>query len=500
MAKRKTGKSSEKAAPSPAPVAASEPTPTREIGERSYTMIVRAKLARNGKGTLSDFTGAVTKSGGDTGNIHVVKSTADHIIRDFDISARDVKHGEKVIEALKLVPGVEIVNVSDVVFLKHLGGKISITPTSEVKNSVDLAQVYTPEVARVCKAIEADPNKAFNLTIKGKMVAVVSDGSRVLALGNIGALAALPVMEGKAMLFKRFAGVDAFPICLNTQNADEIVAAVKAIAPNFGAINLEDIESPRCYEVERRLREALGIPVFHDDQHGTAIVVGAAALNAAKFVKKPLSKLKVVAVGTGAAGMACIKMLIDLGVKDIIAYNKDGAVYKGAPNLTETETWLAEHSNEACFKGTYKEALKGRDMFLGLSVGGILTGDDLKVMNKKAIVFALANPQAEVDPENVPDNVVVMATGSSRYPNQINNALAFPGIFRGALESRVPQITDEMSLEAARSLAGLIKTAELAGDYVIPSVFDTRVATTVADAVKRIAVKGGTARRDMKLM
>jgi len=500
MAKRKTGKSSEKAAPSPAPVAASEPTPTREIGERSYTMIVRAKLARNGKGTLSDFTGAVTKSGGDTGNIHVVKSTADHIIRDFDISARDVKHGEKVIEALKLVPGVEIVNVSDVVFLKHLGGKISITPTSEVKNSVDLAQVYTPEVARVCKAIEADPNKAFNLTIKGKMVAVVSDGSRVLALGNIGALAALPVMEGKAMLFKRFAGVDAFPICLNTQNADEIVAAVKAIAPNFGAINLEDIESPRCYEVERRLREALDIPVFHDDQHGTAIVVGAAALNAAKFVKKPLSKLKVVAVGTGAAGMACIKMLIDLGVKDIIAYNKDGAVYKGAPNLTETETWLAEHSNEACFKGTYKEALKGRDMFLGLSVGGILTGDDLKVMNKKAIVFALANPQAEVDPENVPDNVVVMATGSSRYPNQINNALAFPGIFRGALESRVPQITDEMSLEAARSLAGLIKTAELAGDYVIPSVFDTRVATTVADAVKRIAVKGGTARRDMKLM
>ena len=500
MAKRKTGKSSEKAAPSPAPVAASEPTPTREIGERSYTMIVRAKLARNGKGTLSDFTGAVTKSGGDTGNIHVVKSTADHIIRDFDISARDVKHGEKVIEALKLVPGVEIVNVSDVVFLKHLGGKISITPTSEVKNSVDLAQVYTPEVARVCKAIEADPSKAFNLTIKGKMVAVVSDGSRVLALGNIGALAALPVMEGKAMLFKRFAGVDAFPICLNTQNADEIVAAVKAIAPNFGAINLEDIESPRCYEVERRLREALDIPVFHDDQHGTAIVVGAAALNAAKFVKKPLSKLKVVAVGTGAAGMACIKMLIDLGVKDIIAYNKDGAVYKGAPNLTETETWLAEHSNEACFKGTYKEALKGRDMFLGLSVGGILTGDDLKVMNKKAIVFALANPQAEVDPENVPDNVVVMATGSSRYPNQINNALAFPGIFRGALESRVPQITDEMSLEAARSLAGLIKTAELAGDYVIPSVFDTRVATTVADAVKRIAVKGGTARRDMKLM
>ena len=253
------------------------PMSNREIGERSYTMIVRAKLARDGKGTLSDFTGAVTRSGGDTGNIHVVNATADYIIRDFDVSARDVKHGEAIIEALKGVAGVEIVNVSDVVFLKHLGGKISITPTSDVKNSVELAQVYTPEVARVCKAIEADPAKAFNLTIKGKMVAVVSDGSRVLALGNIGPLAALPVMEGKAMLFKRFAGVDAFPICLATQNTDEIVAAVKAIAPNFGAINLEDIESPRCYEVERRLRAELDIPVFHDDQHGTAIVVGAAA-------------------------------------------------------------------------------------------------------------------------------------------------------------------------------------------------------------------------------
>jgi malate dehydrogenase (oxaloacetate-decarboxylating) len=472
----------------------------REIGERSYTMIVRAKLARNGKGTLSDFTGAVTRNGGDTGNIHVVKSTPEFIIRDFDISARDVKHGEKIIDSLKGVTGVEIVNVSDVVFLKHLGGKITIQPTSEVKNSVDLAQVYTPEVARVCLAVAADPAKAFNLTIKGKMVAVVSDGSRVLALGNIGPYGALPVMEGKAMLFKRFAGVDAFPICLDTQNADEIVAAVKAIAPNFGAINLEDIESPRCYEVERRLREALDIPVFHDDQHGTAIVVGAAALNAAKAIKKPMSKLKVVAVGTGAAGMACIKMLIDLGVKDVIAFNQRGAVYKGAPNLTETETWLAEHSNESGFKGTYKEALKGRDMFLGLSVGGILTGQDLTVMNKKAIVFALANPQAEVDPETVPDNVVVMATGSSRYANQINNALAFPGIFSGALEARVRQITDEMSLEAARSLAGLIKPSELHGDYVIPSVFDERVATTVANAVKRVAVKTGTNRRELKSM
>lgn len=466
-----------------------------ELGERSYVMIVRAKLLRNGRGALASFTTAVSNAGGDTGDIDVLQSTGNYIIRDFSISARDTKHGEAIVEELKKLQEVEIINVSDVVFLKHLGGKISITPTSEVKTRVDLCQVYTPEVARVCEAIKADPSKAFNLTIKGKMVAVISDGSRVLALGNIGALAALPVMEGKAMLFKRFADVDAFPICLNTQNTDEIVAAVKAIAPNFGAINLEDIESPRCYEVERRLREALDIPVFHDDQHGTAVVVGAAAINAAKYIKKPLSRLKLVAVGTGAAGMACIKMLIDLGVKDIIAFNKDGAVYKGAPNLTETETWLAENSNTACFKGTIKEALKGRDMFMGLSVGGLLKGEDLKVMNKKAIVFALANPRAEVSPEEVPANVYVMATGSSKYPNQINNALAFPGLFRGALDARAPQITDEMCLEAARSLAGLIQTKELDHDYIIPTVFDPRVAKAVADAVKQIAAKNGTARR-----
>lgn len=469
-----------------------------EVGERSYTMIVRAKLLRNGRGALAAFTATVSTAGGDTGDIDVVQSTAGYMLRDFNIGARDVKHGEAIIEELKKLADVEIVQVSDVVFLKHLGGKISIQPTSEVKTRIDLCQVYTPEVARVCEAIKNDPEKAFNLTIKGKMVAVISDGSRVLSLGNIGPLAALPVMEGKAMLFKRFANVDAFPICLNTQNVDEIVAAVIAISPNFGAINLEDIQSPQCYEVERRLRAALDIPVFHDDQHGTAIVVGAAAINAAKFIKKPLANLKVVAVGTGAAGMACIKMLIDLGVRDIIAFNKDGAVYKGAKGLTETETWLADNSNQGGFKGTYKEALKGRDLFLGLSVGGLLSGSDVAVMNKKAIVFALANPKAEIAPEEVPANVAVMATGSSKYPNQINNALAFPGIFRGALEARIPQITEEMSINAARALAGLIAPKELDHDYIIPTVFDPRVAKAVAEAVKTTATKNGTAKRALR--
>jgi malate dehydrogenase (oxaloacetate-decarboxylating) len=329
----------------------------------------------------------------------------------------------------------------------------------------------------------------------------------VLALGNIGAKAALPVMEGKAMLFKAMAGVDAFPICLSTQNVDEIVAAVKAIAPNFGAINLEDIESPKCYEVERRLREALDIPVFHDDQHGTAVVVGAAAINAARLIKKPLSKLKVVAVGTGAAGMACIKMLMSLGVKDIIAFNKDGAVYKGAPNLTETETWLAENSNFKGFKGNYKQALKGRDLFLGLSVGGILSGADLATMSKKAVVFALANPMPEVAPSERTANVAVMATGSSKYANQINNALAFPGIFRGALEAGVREISEEMCIEAARAIANLIGKDQLDADYIIPTVLEpvskadktSRVAVAVADAIKKYAAEHGLARRNIKL-
>ena len=478
-----------------------------EVGERSYTIIARVKLNRTGNGVLASALDAVAKAGGDTGDVDMVSSTSTHVVRDITIGARDPSHGEAIVAALKQVRDVEVINVSDVVFLKHLGGKISVVPTSEVKTRVDLAQVYTPEVARVCMAIHEAPEKARNLTIAGKMVAVVSDGSRVLALGNIGAKAALPVMEGKAMLFKAMAGVDAFPICLSTQNVDEIVAAVKAIAPNFGAINLEDIESPKCYEVERRLREALDIPVFHDDQHGTAVVVGAAAINAARLIKKPLSKLKVVAVGTGAAGMACIKMLMSLGVKDIIAFNKDGAVYKGAPNLTETETWLAENSNFKGFKGNYKQALKGRDLFLGLSVGGILSGADLATMSKKAVVFALANPMPEVAPSERTANVAVMATGSSKYANQINNALAFPGIFRGALEAGVREISEEMCIEAARAIANLIGKDQLDADYIIPTVLEpvskadktSRVAVAVADAIKKYAAEHGLARRNIKL-
>ena len=477
-----------------------------DLGQRSFTIIIRLKLTKSGTSKLGASLDAIGLAGGDTDNIDVVETTSSYVVRDITVGCRNQKHADAIVAALGQVANVEVVNVSDKVFLKHLGGKIAIVPTSEVNTRIDLAQVYTPEVARVCMAIHAHPEKARNLTIAGKMVAVVSDGSRVLALGNIGAKAALPVMEGKAMLFKILAGVDSFPICLDTQNVDEIVAAVKAIAPNFAAINLEDIESPKCYEVERRLREALDIPVFHDDQHSTAVVVGAAALNAARVIKKPLSKVKVVAVGTGAAGMACIKMLMDLGVKDIIAYNKDGAVYKGAPGLTETETWLAERTNPRCFKGSYKAALKGRDMFLGLSVGGILNSADLATMSQKAIVFALANPDPEVDPAERTPNIAVMATGSSRYLNQINNALAFPGIFRGAIEAGVQSITDEMCIEAAKAIAALISKDQLDADYIIPTVLEpvsksdkrSRVALAVASAVTKFAAEKGLARRNVK--
>lgn len=490
-----------------AKVAAKPRTNQPEVGERSFTIIIRLKLSKAGSGSLAKALDAIAGAGGDTEDIDVVESTASHVVRDITIGARDPAHSEAIVEALKGVSEVQVVAVSDVVFLKHLGGKITITPTTEVKTRVDLAQIYTPEVARVCMAIHADPEKARNLTIAGKTVAVVSDGSRVLALGNIGAKAALPVMEGKAVLFKRMAGVDAFPICLDTQDADGIVAAVKAIAPNFAAINLEDIESPKCYEVERRLRECLDIPVFHDDQHGTAVVVGAAALNAARYIKKPLSKIKVVAVGTGAAGMACIKMLLSLGVTDIIAFNQHGAVYKGAPNLSETEKWLAERSNPRCFKGTYKQALKGRDLFLGLSVGGILSGADLATMSKKAVVFALANPMPEVSPQERTENVAVMATGSSKYANQINNALAFPGIFRGAMEAGVKEITEDMCIAAARAIADLIGKDQLDADYIIPTVLEpvsksdntSRVALAVASSIKKYAAEHGLARRSVKL-
>ncbi len=460
----------------------------------SYSLTIRLKIRRGGVG-LHKVLETIAKAGGDTDGIDKPGSDNEFVTRDITVLLRNSEHGDDVVRLIKELPDVEVQHVSDRTFLMHLGGKIDIVPRREIKTRDDLSMVYTPGVARVCKAIAADPSKAFSLTMKGNMVAVISDGSRVLSLGDIGPLAGLPVMEGKAVLFKRFAGVNAFPIVIDVHDPEEIIKVIKAIAPGFSAINLEDIASPGCYIIEDRLRDELDIPVFHDDQHATAIVVLAATINAAKLTKKQLRNLKVVVSGVGAAGMACCKLLLAAGVRNLIGYNINGAIYKGREGLTEQERWLSENSNPKGFTGSMQEALKGADMFLGLSVAGVIKAEDLAVMRRDPIVFALANPDPEVSPLEAKPYVRVMATGGSDYPNQINNALVFPGIFAGAIESRVANITDEMKMEAARALAAVITPDEREEDYIIPSVFDPRAHKAVAEAVIRVAQRTGVARR-----
>jgi malate dehydrogenase (oxaloacetate-decarboxylating) len=356
---------------------------------------------------------------------------------------------------------------------------------------------YTPGVARVCEAIHKDPEKAFTLTIKKNTVAVVTDGTAVLGLGDIGPAAALPVMEGKAMLFKEFAGVDAFPICLNTKDPDEIVRTVKAIATTFGGINLEDISAPRCFEIEERLKEELDIPVFHDDQHGTAVVVLAALINALKIVGKQMSEIKVVVNGVGAAGVACTKIIMAAGVTNIVGCDQSGALYRGrAENMNRVKEWYAAHTNPNGEQGTLHDVIKGADVFFGLSVPGVLSAEDVQQMAERPIVFAMANPTPEIMPEDAAPYVAVMATGRSDYPNQINNVLCFPGIFRGALACRARSINEEMKLAAAHAIAGIISENELHPEYIVPSVFDKRVAEAVAHAVEEAAYETRVARRD----
>jgi malate dehydrogenase (oxaloacetate-decarboxylating) len=387
--------------------------------------------------------------------------------------------------------------VSDSTFLAHLGGKIRIEPKIPVVNRTDLSKVYTPGVARVSMAIAADENKAFQLTIKRNSVAVVTDGTAVLGLGDIGPLAAAPVMEGKCMLFKQFAGIDAFPICLDTKNIDEIVETVVHIAPIFGGINLEDISAPRCFEVERRLQERLDIPVMHDDQHGTAVVILAALLNAAKVVGKELNQLTVVVAGSGAAGTATMKMLLAAGVRDVIPVDRAGALNRTDHYENSHWTWLAEHTNRQNRRGSLSDVLEGADVFIGVSAPGILRPQDLARMARDPIVFAMANPTPEIMPDVAAPYVAVMATGRSDFPNQVNNLLAFPGIFRGALDCRASRITDGMKLAAARAIAGIITDSERNAEYVIPSVFDARVVDVVARAVAAAAAEEGVARRQL---
>jgi malate dehydrogenase (oxaloacetate-decarboxylating) len=470
-----------------------QPTPSA-----SYSLTLRVRLSSRA-GSLGELTTAIGRAGGDIGAVDIVTVGNDYIIRDITVSSVSSTHGEQIVETVKDIDGVELIQVSDPTFLMHLGGKIEVVSKVPLKTRADLSMAYTPGVARICDAIAKDPDKAFTLTIKKNTVAVVTDGTAVLGLGDIGPAAALPVMEGKAMLFKEFAGVDAFPICLNTKDPDEIVRTVKAISTAFGGINLEDISAPRCFQIEERLKEELDIPVMHDDQHGTAVVVLAALINALKIVGKQMSEIKVVVNGVGAAGVACTKIIMAAGVRNIVGCDQTGALYRGRKeNMNWVKDWYAQNTNQNEEQGTVHDVIKGADVFLGLSVPGVINEDDVKQMAEKPIVFAMANPVPEIMPEDAAPYVAVMATGRSDYPNQINNVLSFPGIFRGALACRAARINEEMKLAAANAIAGIISDSELHPEYIVPSVFDKRVAEAVARDVEAAAHRTGVARREIE--
>jgi malate dehydrogenase (oxaloacetate-decarboxylating) len=459
----------------------------------SFSLTLRARLDDR-PGTFADLARAIADAGGLLGAIDLVRVEPGAKIRDVSVLATDAAHADSIVRACREIDGVEVERVSDRTFLLHLGGKIHMDSNAPVKTRDDLSMAYTPGVARVCEAIAADPESVWNLTIKRNTVAVVSDGSAVLGLGDIGPEAAMPVMEGKALLFKEFGGVDAWPICLATKDPDEIVAAVEAIAPGFGGINLEDIAAPRCFEVEERLRASLDIPVFHDDQHGTAVVTLAAFLNALRVVGKRVEDVKVVLTGVGAAGVAVTKTLQAAGVRNVIGCDSQGAVYAGRPGLTEQKARYAEETNPEGFRGTANEALAGADVYIGLSQPGAVTAAAVGTMARDAIVFAMANPTPEVSPEEIAGLVAVVATGRSDYPNQINNVLAFPGIFRGALDVRASSITERMEVAAGHAIAATIAEHELAADYIVPSVFNRDVVPAVAAAVAAAAELDGVAR------
>jgi malate dehydrogenase (oxaloacetate-decarboxylating) len=461
----------------------------------SYSFTVRLEI-RNRPGMLGRVTSVIGKTGGDIGAVDLVDMTGQRVIRDITVKARDSRHGHEILDGLKAITGVRVANISDRTFLMHLGGKIEVKSKVPIRTRDDLSMAYTPGVARVCLAIRDDPQRAFTLTIKQNTVAVVTDGTAVLGLGDIGPEAAMPVMEGKAMLFKELAGVDAFPICLDTKDPDKIVETVKLIAPAFGGINLEDISAPRCFSVEERLRKELDIPVFHDDQHGTSVVVAAALLNALKIVKRDIRRLKVVVCGVGAAGTATIKILLALGVRNIIGVDEHGTIYRGRTvGMDFMKTWVAGSTNPGNVKGVMADAIRGANVFIGLSVPRALSVRDVKSMARDRIVFAMANPTPEIQPEEAERHVRVMATGRSDYANQINNVLCFPGFFRGLLDSRARTVNDEMKIAAAHAIASCVAKTELGPEYIIPSVFNKTVAPAVARGVVRAAHKTGVARR-----
>ncbi len=469
---------------------------TQATPNASYSVTLRVRI-HNQPGKLGEITTAIGKAGGDIEGIDIVSVGKDFLIRDITVNAASESHDKEIVDSLQDIDGVEVVNISDRTFLMHLGGKIEIASKMQLKTRSDLSMAYTPGVARVCEAIAKDPEKVFNLTIKKNMVAVITDGTAVLGLGDIGPAAAMPVMEGKCQLFKEFGGVDAFPICLDTKDPHEIIQTIKHISTVFGGINLEDISAPRCFEIEERLVQELDIPVFHDDQHGTAVVVLAALINALKIVNKRMEDIKVVVNGIGAAGVACSKIVMAAGVKNIIGCDTTGAIYNGRKdNMNWVKDWYARNTNPNDEQGTIHDVIKGADVFFGLSAPGVIDHNDLANMAKEPIVFAMANPTPEIMPEEAAGHVAVMATGRSDYPNQINNVLCFPGIFRGALNCRASRITEGMKLAAAHAIADIIGPEELHPDYIIPSVFDRRVGEAVAHKVEEAAYNDGVARRE----
>ena len=458
----------------------------------SFAFTARCRI-RNRPGMLGQLTSAIGSVGGDIRALDIVRVDRDGIVRDITVLAADVTHAEALIRRMGKVSGVEVLEYSDQTFLAHIGGKIEVTPRHPIRTRDDLSMVYTPGVARISLAIAEDPRRVRNLTIKRNAVAIVTDGSAVLGLGNVGPEAAIPVMEGKAMLFKEFGGVDAFPLCLATQDVDEIVATIVNIAPIFGGINLEDIAAPRCFDVERRVSASVDIPVFHDDQHGTAIVVTAALINALKIVGKRLEDVRIVCLGVGAAGTAVSQLLLAAGAGDVIGVDRGGILDAAMPGLSAAQRDFAAATNRGGVRGGLAEALRGADVFIGTSAGGALDAQLVQSMAPAPIVFALANPEPEVQPEAIEGIAAVIATGRSDYPNQINNVLCFPGFFRGLLDSGATQITDAMQLAAANAIAGVVGD-DLQAEYIIPSVFNRDVAPAVAAAVSGEARRSGLAR------
>jgi malate dehydrogenase (oxaloacetate-decarboxylating) len=455
----------------------------------SYSLTLRVKLP-NQVGALSKVIEAIAQAGGSLGNIGIVEKNREYTVRDVSADAASTEAAAKIEQAVRSLPTIEVLDAYDRTFALHKGGKLRVVAKIPLREQDDLAMAYTPGVGRVCMEIANNPESVYEYTIKGNTVAIVSDGSAVLGLGNLGAEGSMPVMEGKAMLFKEFAGLDAFPICLDTQDTEEIIETVKRIAPVFGAVNLEDISAPRCFEIEKRLQADLDIPIFHDDQHGTAIVSLAALINALKLVKKQISEIRLVINGAGAAGLSMGRLFRRAGLQDLIICDSRGIISGDRTNLTaDKQEFAVERS------GTLADAMQGADVFMGVSAPGVVSVEMVQSMSSHPIVFAMANPIPEIQPELIKEIVAVVATGRSDYPNQINNVLAFPGVIRGAVDCRAKEITTEMFLAAAGAIASLVPEEALSPNNIMPSVFDTRVAPAVSAAVQEVARSAGIARK-----